>query len=150
MRSLILSTALMLGALGITAALPSKAQAQFPAFYNAGYRVGPYGTWGSFGLPRYNFYVNPWGFGNGLWVGPSYQTSFGPYGMNALWATQAYRTLTYNRIWGYNLTFGTPAYLGYNFSPYFGFNSYYRPSVNWSIPLGGGVGAYVPPSFIIR
>jgi len=148
MKSIVFSLAVLAGFLGITAASPSSAQAQYPR-YNSGYRVNNYGFYNSWAAPQYHSYANGTGFGYGVFNPGASRTTFTPNSLQRIWASQSYAAYSYNPWWGYRLNIATPAYWGFTANPYVGYRTFYQPGANISLPLGGGYG-YVPPSYLLR
>jgi len=129
MRSLLLSLALGLGALGIVATTPESAKAYWPATVT-GSRFGTSGNVNVFGVPVARVQSNGFGITETVFSPGGYRTVFTPNGVSRLWYGSSVTTVNFNPITGLTIRSTSPSITGFVFSPYAGFRLVGVPSFN--------------------
>jgi hypothetical protein len=155
MRKIMLSLVLAAGVVGLTAATPSQANAQW-WMQNRNTRIVPWwspytlriGPMGSFSI-RASPLITPFslnGYNGFAFNFPSsYRLYNSPNAVMSLYRTGGYRAWAFNPSAGYLAQIVTPAYTGYTISPYVGYQPFTVPSQTFNIPISN---ANVSPFYL--
>jgi hypothetical protein len=128
MRSVLLSLALGLGALGIAATTPDSAKAYWPVNVTGG-RFNGTGNVNVFGAPVVRVQNNGFGITETVYSPGGYRTVFTPNGVTRLWYGSSVTTVNFNPITGLTARSTSPSITGTVFTPYLGFRTVSFPSV---------------------